>query len=197
MRHFTKAMLLGCALFAATPAIAADYKVDTEGAHAFVQFRVKHLGVSWLYGRFNEFDGEFTFDEKNPENNKITIDLNVASIDSNHDRRDKHLRSDDFLNVKKYPKARFVSTSYKKTGDKTADLQGNLTLHGTTKPMTIKVEHIGGGNDPWGGYREGFEGRATIKPADWGINMVDKLGPEAEEVELFLSIEGIRKDKKS
>lgn len=197
MRHFTKAMLLGCALFAATPAIAADYKVDTEGAHAFVQFRVKHLGVSWLYGRFNEFDGEFTFDEKNPESNKITIDLNVASIDSNHDRRDKHLRSDDFLNVKKYPKARFVSTSYKKTGDKTADLQGNLTLHGTTKPMTIKVEHIGGGNDPWGGYREGFEGRATIKPADWGINMVDKLGPEAEEVELFLSIEGIRKDKKS
>lgn len=173
-------------------ATAADYVVDTEGAHAFIQFRVKHLGYSWLYGRFNDFSGTFTFDEKDPSKNKIAMEVDVTSLDSNHARRDKHLRSDDFLNAKKFPKAEFTSTEYKKTGDDTAELTGDLTLHGVTKPITVEVEHIGGGKDPWGGYRNGFEGRATIKPADWGIKMVDKLGPEAEEVELFLSIEGVR-----
>lgn len=172
---------------------AAEYAVDKKGAHAFVQFRVKHLGYSWLYGRFNDFDGNFTFDEKDPSKNKISVTVNTESLDSNHAERDKHLRSDDFLNTKKFPTATFVSTGYKPTGDKTADLTGDLTLHGVTKPITIAVEHIGAGKDPWGGERAGFEGRATIKPADFGIPMVDKLGPASEEVELFLTVEGVKK----
>lgn len=172
---------------------AAEYAVDKKGAHAFVQFRVKHLGYSWLYGRFNDFDGAFTFDEKDPSKNKISVTVNTESLDSNHAERDKHLRSDDFLNTKKFPTATFVSTGYKPTGDKTADLTGDLTLHGVTKPITISVEHIGAGKDPWGGERAGFEGRATIKPADFGIPMVEKLGPASEEVELFLTVEGVKK----
>lgn len=185
--------VIGLSLMAgAHIATAADYVVDTEGAHAFIQFRVKHLGYSWLYGRFNTFDGKFTFDEKDPSKNKISIDVDVNSLDSNHARRDKHLRSDDYLDTAKFPKASFVSTGYKPTGEGTADVTGNLTLHGVTKPVTVAVEHIGGGKDPWGGYRDGFEGSVTIKPADWGISMVDKLGPASEEVELFMSIEGIR-----
>lgn len=174
-------------------ASAADYVVDTEGAHAFVQFRVKHLGYSWLYGRFNDFSGTFTFDEKDPTKNKISMDVDVTSLDSNHARRDKHLRSDDFLDTDKFPKATFVSTQYKSTGEGKGDLKGDLTLHGVTKPITVEVTHIGGGNDPWGGYRNGFEGSVTIKPAEWGIKMVDKLGPASEEVELFFSLEGVRK----
>jgi polyisoprenoid-binding protein YceI len=173
---------------------AADYVVDKKGAHAFVQFRVKHLGYSWLYGRFNDFDGEFTFDEKDPSKNKISVTVKTESLDSNHAERDKHVRSDDFLDTKKFPTATFVSTAYKPTGDKTADLTGNLTLHGVTKPITIAVEHLGAGKDPWGGYRAGFEGRATIKPVDFGIPVVEKLGPASEEVELFLTVEGVRKD---
>lgn len=185
--------VLGLSLIAgAHLATAADYVIDTEGAHAFVQFRVKHLGYSWLYGRFNDFSGSFTFDEKDPSKNKVSIDVDVSSLDSNHARRDKHLRSDDFLNVKKFPKASFVSTGYKATGEGMAELTGELTLHGVSKPITIAVAHVGGGKDPWGGYRDGFEGRTTIKPANWGIEMVDKLGPASEEVELFLSIEGVR-----
>ncbi len=174
---------------------AADYAIDKQGAHAFVQFRVKHLGYSWLYGRFNNFDGSFTFDEKDPSKNKVEVTIDMASIDSNHAERDKHLRSDDFLNTAKFPEATFVSTAYKATGENTAELTGNLTLHGVTKPVTLDVEHIGMGKDPWGGFRTGFEGRATIKPDEWGIAMVKSLGPASEEVELFLSVEGIRKDK--
>ncbi|WP_082354078.1 YceI family protein [Marinagarivorans algicola] len=174
-------------------ALADDYVIDTKGAHAFVQFRIKHLGYSWLYGRFNEFGGEFTYDAKDPTKNKVTVDINVASIDSMHAERDKHLRGKKFLDTGTFPSAKFVSTSYKPTGEKTADLSGNLTLHGVTKPITIAVEHIGGGSDPWGGYRHGFEGSITIKPQDFGMDLTKSLGASASEVELFLSVEGIRK----
>jgi len=124
----------------------------------------------------------------------VDVTVDVTSLDSNHAERDKHLRSADFLDASKYPKATFVSTTYKPTGEGTAELTGDLTLHGVTKPITIAVEHVGMGPDPWGGFRTGFEGRATIKPAEWGIAMA-KLGPASEEVELFLTVEGVRKDK--
>ncbi len=174
------------------PAQAAEYVIDTKGAHAFIQFRVKHLGYSWLYGRFNEFSGNFSYDEAKPEASKIAVDIKVTSLDSNHAERDKHLRSKDFLDTDAFPSAKFVSTSYKSTGPKTADLSGDLTLHGVTKPVVIAVEAIGAGKDPWGGYRAGFEGKTTIKPADFGIEMEKKLGPASGEVELFLTVEGIR-----
>jgi polyisoprenoid-binding protein YceI len=192
-----KNLIVVCAMSvvaaAAPSALAADYVIDTKGAHAFVQFRVKHLGYSWLYGRFNDFSGEFSYDEQKPEDSSIKVVLDTASIDSNHAERDKHLRGDEFLDVKKYPKAEFVSTGYKKTGDNTGELTGNLTLHGVTKPITIAVEHIGGGKDPWGGSRQGFEGRATIKPDEFGIPMAKRLGPASAEVELMLTVEGVRK----
>lgn len=194
MKKRIAGLMAAVALSTAAHVQAADYAIDKQGAHAFVQFRVKHLGYSWLYGRFNNFDGSFTFDEKDPAKNKVEVTIDVTSLDSNHAERDKHLRSDDFLNAGKFPKATFVSTAYKATGENTAEVTGNLTLHGVTKPVTIDVEHIGMGDDPWGGFRTGFEGRATIKPAEWGIGMA-KLGPASEEVELFLSVEGIRKGK--
>ena len=194
----SKKWLAACALSAAgvmaTPVVSADdYVIDTRGAHAFIQFRIKHLGYSWLYGRFNEFEGGFTYDERDPSKNKISVDIDVNSIDSMHAERDKHLRGKKFLDTDAFPTAKFVSTEYVPTGDKTADLKGNFTLHGVTKPITIQIEHIGGGKDPWGGYRNGFEGKLTIKPADYGLELTKSLGPSASEVELFLSVEGVRK----
>ena len=170
---------------------AADYVIDNKGAHAFIQFKIKHLGYSWLLGRFNTFDGEFSYDEKNPSAARIVVNIDPASIDSNHAERDKHLRSKDFLNVSKYPTAKFISTSFKETGDGKAELKGNLTLHGVTKPITIAVEHIGHGPDPWGGYRRGFAGTTKFALKDFGIDY--DLGPASQEIHLFLSIEGIRK----
>ena len=183
------ALALGSALFTAGQAMAADYKIDKEGQHAFIEFRIKHLGYSWLYGRFNDFDGSFTFDEKNPSADKVKVTINTNSVDTNHAERDKHLRSGDFLNVSKNPTATFESTEVKANGD-SADITGNLTLNGVTKPVTIKAKLIGQGDDPWGGYRAGFEGSATLKLKDFGIKM--DLGPASQEVELLLSVEGIR-----
>ncbi|WP_174233089.1 YceI family protein, partial [Escherichia coli] len=87
-------------MFSAGSAVAADYKIDKEGQHAFVNFRIQHLGYSWLYGTFKDFDGTFTFDEKNPAADKVNVTINTTSVDTNHAERDKHLRSADFLNMK-------------------------------------------------------------------------------------------------
>lgn len=168
------------------------YVFDVKGAHAFVQFRIKHLGYSWLYGRFNKFDGEFLYNEQDPSKTSFSATIDMTSLDSNHNERDKHLRSKDFLDVSAHPTAKFQSTGYVATGKNTGDLKGNLTLFGKTQPVVIKAEHVGGGKDPWGGYRQGFEGKLTIKPADFGKNFVPRLGQDSEQVELILTVEGIR-----
>lgn len=175
----------------ASTAWAEDYVIDTQGAHAFIQFKIAHLGYSWLLGRFNEFEGEFSYDENNPGASSVNVTIKTASLDTNHAERDKHLRSADFFDVNKYPTATFKSTGFKENADGTAVLSGDLTLHGVAKPVTINVKHVGHGPDPWGGYRRGFQGTTTLVLKDFGINY--DLGPAAREVELFLSIEGIRK----
>ena len=168
---------------------AADYVIDTEKAHAFIQFRIKHLGYSWLLGRFNDFDGSFSYDEADPAASRVEVTIRTASIDSNHAERDKHLRGKEFLEVDKFPQATFISSGFKENDDKTAALTGKLTLHGVTRPVTIDVKPVGHGPDPWGGKRRGFEGTTRLKLADYNIDF--DLGPAAREVELFLSVEGI------
>lgn len=174
----------------AVPVQAADYVIDTEKAHAFIDFKIQHLGFSWMSGRFNEFEGTFTYDAESPEASKIDVKIDVASIDTNFAERDKHLR-EQFLNTDKYPEARFTSTSFEQQADGRLLMKGDFTLHGVTKPMIIPVEKVGEGEDPWGGYRVGFLGETKFTIADYGID-VSKLGPSSEEVYLTLSIEGIR-----
>ncbi|MNZ60132.1 hypothetical protein D3C78_781930 [compost metagenome] len=183
------ALSLGSLLFGAQ-AMAADYKIDKEGQHAFVNFKISHLGYSWLYGTFKDFDGAFSFDAAKPEESKVQVELKTTSVDSNHAERDKHLRSADFLNVAKHPTATFASTGVKSTGEGTADISGNLTLNGVTKPVVIAAKFIGEGQDPWGGYRAGFEGSTKLKLKDFAIQK--DLGPASSEVELIISVEGVR-----
>lgn len=182
------------AVTAAIPSVATAaverYVIDTEGGHAFVQFRIKHLAYSWLYGRFNDFSGTFTYDTEDTSNSAVEVTINTASLDSNHAERDKHLRGKDFLDVDRYPQASFRSTAYKETGFNTSVLEGELTLKGITKPVRIEVQRIGNGPDPWGGYRRGFQGSTSFALKDFGIDY--NLGPAASEVEMILSIEGVR-----
>lgn len=183
------ALVLGSALVGGQ-AFAADYAIDKQGQHAFVNFKISHLGYSWLWGTFKDFDGTFSFDAAKPEASKVSVTLKTASLDSNHAERDKHLRSEDFLNVSKHPTATFESTSVKSTGEGTADITGNLTLNGVTKPVVIAAKFLGEGDDPWGGYRAGFEGSTTLKLKDFDIKM--DLGPASQTVDLIISVEGVR-----
>lgn len=191
---FTMIKRIACTLtllLAASSASAANYVVDTKGAHAFVQFRVMHLGYSWLYGRFNEFSGEFTYDPATPNASSINIDINVASVDSNHAERDKHLRGSKFLDVAKFPNASFKSTRVEFDNETSGTVYGNLSLKDVTKEIAISIERIGMGADPWGGNRVGFEGRTTFRMKDF--NILRDLGPMSQDVEMILTVEGIKK----
>ena len=184
------ALALGTALLSAGQAMAADYVIDKEGQHAFVDFKISHLGYSFIHGTFKDWNGEFSFDAAKPEASKISVELKTASLFTNHAERDKHISSKDFLDVAKYPEAKFVSTSVKSTGEKTADVTGDLTLHGVTKPVVIKATFNGEGKDPWGGYRAGFNGTSTLNLNDFGIK---GPGPTSQTLDLDITFEGVQK----
>ena len=192
MKHTFKLLLASFTLLACSHLWAAEqYDIDTKGMHASIEFKIKHLGYSWLVGRFNDFNGQFTFDKKNPKNSAVQVTINTTSLDTNHAERDKHLRGDDFFNVSKFPQASFKSTKVTQTKSGTTQIHGNLTLHGITKKIVINASEIGAGNDPWGGFRRGFEGSVTLSLSDFGFNY--NLGPASKEVELILYVEGVRK----
>ena len=174
-------------LMLALGAAAADYAIDPT--HSFVEWRTQHLGYSWLYGRFNNVDGRFTWDADNPAASAIEVTIDTTSLDSNHAERDKHLRGEDFLDVKKYPQATFKSTGYRGDADGGV-LEGVLTLHGVSKPVEFDVKKLGEGGDPWGGYRAGFFATTQIDRRDFGIDR--NLGPASNIIELELGIEGVR-----
>lgn len=173
-----------------TAAMAADYVIDMKNAHASINFRIKHLGFSWIVGRFDKFSGTFSYDDKNPDASKVKIEIDTTSVDTNHAERDKHLRGADLLDTEMFPTATFESTSVKASGPDKAAITGKLTLHGVTKDVTIDAQRVGGGKDPWGGYRDGFTGTTTLKLADFGI--MRDLGPFSKEVELTLDVEGVK-----
>ncbi|WP_417618289.1 YceI family protein [Oceanisphaera sp.] len=189
-----KKTMIAAALLVLTPqafAAAETYVADTEGMHASVNFKINHLGYSWIVGRFNDFKSSFVFDEEDAANNSVEVTINTSSVDTNYAERDRHLRSDDFLNVKEFPQASFKSTSVTKDDDDGEyTVKGDLTLHGVTKPVEFEIEEVGAGQDPWGGYRRGFEGEMELKLADFGINY--DLGPAAATVYLDFHLEGIR-----
>lgn len=166
---------------------AADYIIDTKGAHASINIKTSHLGYSWLTGRFNKFSGNFSFDENKIEESKISVKVDTGSFDSNHAVRDKHIKSDDYLNASKFPTAKFVSTEVTDKGNGQLAVKGQFTLGGITKELVIEAEKVGEGKDPWGGYRVGFSGTAKFDMKNFN------LSKGSREIILELHIEGIRK----
>ncbi|WP_404363959.1 YceI family protein [Marinobacter sp.] len=193
IRKLVAASLVSVAMVSGAEASehSGTYAFDTEGQHQFIIFKISHLGYSWLYGRFNEFDGKFTYDAANPEQSSVEVTVNTASVDSNHGERDKHLRSDDFLFADEYPQATFTSKRVVPGEDgKEGQIVGDLTLRGVTKEITLDAEMVGHGDDPWGGYRMGFEASTELRLKDFDIPK--DLGEASETVELIISVEGIR-----
>ncbi|GAK86250.1 hypothetical protein JCM19238_3840 [Vibrio ponticus] len=180
---------LTLAMFAPLGASAADYVIDTKGAHASINFKVSHLGYSFIKGRFNTFDGQFSYDPANIEASSITVNVDTTSLDSNHAERDKHIRSSDFIDAGKFKTATFTSSKVVDKGDGSFDLVGDLALHGVTKPITINAEVIGQGQDPWGGERAGFVGTTRLELADFNIPVMG----DSSYVDMELHVEGIKK----
>lgn len=184
--------LLFSLLFVCAPLGAQAAEYDIDPAHSFIQFRIQHLGFSWLIGRFNEFGGDFVYDPPaGAAAQRVSVVIETASIDSNHAERDKHLRAEKYLNVGAHPQASFVSTRFEGGDDDAGVMHGDFTFRGITKPIAIEVKKIGEGEDPWGGYRAGFEGRVKIVRSDYGMDAY--LGPNSDEMEMELYLEGVRR----
>ncbi|MFV0575381.1 MAG: YceI family protein [Vibrio sp.] len=188
MKKWLSTAGLCAAVLLPTSAIAADYAIDTKGAHASVNFRVSHLGYSFTQGRFNTFEGTFSYDPQNIAASKVNVVVDTGSLDSNHAERDKHIRSGDFLDASKFPKATFTSTKVTDKGDGKLAVEGTLELHGKTAPITIDAEFIGAGKDPWGNERAGFKGTTRVELKDFGIQ--EMAGATFADLDLY--VEGIK-----
>jgi len=196
--YLTGPLLLLMLLVSVQTALAAErvYQIDTKGMHAFIVFKVKHLGFSWLEGHVDKFDGQFVFDTENPANNRVQVRMDMRSLDTKHAERDKHLKSADFFDVESHPQASFVSTGWEDLGNGKAKLKGTLTLRGIKKEVILDVTHLGGGKDPWGGFRQGFEATGQLKLSDFKMKKAAMLGPASEDVRIWVSLEGVWQPKK-
>ena len=165
MRH----LLLAAAALAlvSTAALAAEYEIDP--AHSSIGFKAKHV-VGKVPGRFHKFSGAFTYDPKNPKAWKAEATIDAASIDTDVEQRDKHLKSDAFFDVEKCPTIAFKSTKVEGVKGDHFKLAGDLTMHCVTKPVVLDVESNGAGKDPWGNESASFSATAKVNRKDWGIN---------------------------
>lgn len=170
-------------------AVPGTYKIDPD--HSSMQFSVGHLGFSELLGRFNTFSGSIVL-KPNGES-KVEVAVKAASVDTNHDKRNDHLRSPDFLNAKQFPEIRFVSkrVSFDAQG-RPVLMEGNLTLVGKTKPATMKISAIGAGKDPWGGYRAGYNATTVVKRSEYGMNFMRGEGGIGDDITITVKIEAVK-----
>ncbi len=184
------AMAAAAVILAPAPVVLAaeTYKVDTT--HTYILFKINHLNVGNSYGRINGPTGSFVWDDANPAGSRFEIEVSAANVDTDNDKRDKHLRGPDFFNAAEHNAIAFRSTAVKKTGPETFEIMGQLNLLGQSHPITVNATKTGHGKDPWGNYRRGFETTFTIKRSQWGMNFMQSgLG---DEVEITVSLEGIR-----
>ena len=154
-----------------------------------------HAGYAHVIGRFNEISGEILFDPNDFTKSNLHVSTQTASVDTNSQKRDDHLRSPDFFSAQEFPAMRFVSTKIEPTGDKTGKVFGNLTLLGTTKPVTLDVAFNKLAPNPLPGYNQilpvGFSAQAKIKRSDFGMTYA--LGGIGDDVEIWLEVEAQKK----
>jgi polyisoprenoid-binding protein YceI len=171
-------------------------KWEIDPTHSQVHFKVKHLGIATLTGRFDEITGTVEAEE-NFENAAFSFSANVDSINTNDQKRDTHLKSIDFFDAEKFPKITFFSTKFKRTGDTNFELIGKLTIKGTTKPTILKIKHSGTAIDPWGNTKAGLELNGKINRKDFGLtwNAAIEAGGVlvGEEIKIIANIELLKK----
>ena len=141
-----------------------------DPTHSRIGFVARHAMVTKVRGSFTEFSGSATLDAANPSASSAEVTIAVASIDTANAQRDEHLRANDFFDAPTYPEITFRSTGVEVLGADSFALTGDLTIKGTTKPVTVEFEHTGVATDPYGNLRAGFEGRTVINRKDWGVS---------------------------
>lgn len=187
-------IIMGIAVaLASASAWAGNYKLDES--HTQVGFKVKHLVISTVSGRFNKFAGNFEFEPKKGEIKGLNVEIEASSIDTNEPDRDKHLKSPDFFDVEKFTKLTFVSKKTVTKENKPTKIEGELTIHGIKKSVTLEVDYKGSTIDPWGNERIAFEASTQVNRKDYGLKWnknLDKGGVMiADDVKIIIEGEAL------
>lgn len=140
-----------------------------DPAHSHVAFSARHMMISKVRGRFENFSGTIDFDENNPEASTVNVEIEAASINTRVEDRDNHLRSADFLDAENHPTLTFASKRVEVTGDNSGKLIGDLTIRGVSKEVALDVEYAGQAKSPWGTFSAGFSASTKINRKDWGL----------------------------
>lgn len=176
---------------AALPAGLVEYEVDP--AHTQVMFKVRHMGVSTVTGRFNRFAATFGYDPANPAASWLTATIDAASIDTENDRRDNHLRSADFFAADSYPTLTFQSTRVEPAGEGRLEVAGDLSIRGVTKPVVLDVTLEGAALGQGGRPITGWTAETTINRKDYGLmwNRLTEAGGwvVGDDVRIVLEVE--------
>ncbi len=189
------AILAAFLLYGVGSAGAATYVLDKS--HCNIGFSVKHLVISNVKGKFDDFEGSFDFDDAKKSLASAQAVIKTASINTSDLKRDNHLRSPEFFDAEKFPEVAFTLKNSHSLGNGKMQVSGDLTIHGVTKPVILEGEFLGTANDPWGNKRAGFTAEGEIVRADYGMNwnkLLDNGGVVVgEKVKLQLEIEGVLK----
>ncbi len=172
----------------------ATYVIDPT--HSEIVFKIRHLMISNVTGHFTKFSGKMESSKDDFTDAEIDFEADIASIDTKNEQRDGHLKTGDFFDAAQYPKLTFKSTSFEKQGGEIYKLNGNLTLHGVTKPVTFSAEAGGAAKDMYGNARIGFEITGSLHRKDFGLEWNAPLETGgvvlSDEVKLQLNIELIK-----
>jgi polyisoprenoid-binding protein YceI len=182
---------------ATAPLVTGASTWSVEKSHAAVKFSITHMGISETEGNFKVFDGSIEAPQPDFINAKVNFSVDVNSINTDNEKRDGHLKGDDFFNVEKYPTMKFVGTSFKKVKGTNYLLEGNLTIRDVTKKVKFAVTHNGIIKDPYGMTRAGFKATSTINRKEYGLkwNAILEAGGLAlsEDVNVVLNLEFVKK----
>jgi len=190
MRHTFLILAAACAVAwgVCGSAFAADrYVID--GDHTSVNFKITHLGISWVQGRFNEVEGTAVLDADHAKSS-FTMTIAVESIDTKVPKRDEHLRSADFFDVEQHPQMEFKSKRIRPTQEGGLEVTGDVTLHGMTRPLTFELHGGKTAEFPQGVHRIGYSTEFVLKRSDFGMKTM--LGPIGDEVHAEISFEAVK-----
>jgi polyisoprenoid-binding protein YceI len=193
MKINVKLISLGAALVLACSHALAEqeiYKIDEN--HSFANWSLRHV-ASKTSGTFSDVTGKILIDRENLANSSVEAKINMLSVNSSHAKRDKHIKEKDYLDTEKFAEATFVSKKITATSNSEGVMTGVLTMHGIAKEMTFPFKVLGFGNDPWGGFRTGFEAKTSLKASDFGFTWpLKKDAPVGDDIEITLLIEGVK-----
>jgi polyisoprenoid-binding protein YceI len=182
-------LLLLAALVSSSIAPVAWGATETvDAVHSSVLFRIKHMNTSYAWGRFNDIQGTIDLDGPQPQ---VDVTVKVDSVDTANAKRDEHLKGPDFFGAKQFPTITFHSESIKKLDDNRYQVDGTLTLHGISKPLSVTLERTGSARTPMTGKIAGYATEFQIKRSDFGMKLM--IGPLGDDVRILVSLECVEK----